>query len=85
MVKSFGRRILRLPFALDVECGVHEVHVLLVQLLTQQLHCFAKTLEVDHFTLPKEFDDVIHVRIVGKTQNVIVGNPCFLFCCELIR
>ena len=51
---------------LDIKCGIHEVYVFLIQLFPQQLHCFAKSLEVDNFPFPKELDHIVDIRIVGK-------------------
>ena len=40
--------------------------------------CFAEALEMNDFPGPQEFDDIIDVRIVAETQNVVVGDTCFL-------
>ena len=37
---------------------------------------------MDDFPFPQEFDYVIHIRVVRQTQNVVVGNSCFLLCCK---
>ena len=58
---------------------IHKVHILLVQLLPQQLHRLTEALEVNNFPFPQELDHVVHIRIVGKPQNVVIGNPCLLF------
>lgn len=65
-------------FFSNVESRVHKVHILLIQLLPQQLHSLAKALEVDYLPFPKEFDHVVHIRVVGKTQNVVIGDPGLL-------
>ena len=39
---------------------------------------FAEALEVDDFPSPEELDDVVDIRVVGKTQDVVVGDPCLL-------
>ena len=35
--------------------------------------------------LPQEADDVVDVRIVGKTQNVVISEAGFLFCRKVLR
>lgn len=40
--------------------------------------CFAEPLEVDDFPLPQKADHIIHIRIVGQTENVVVGEAGFL-------
>lgn len=61
-----------------VECRVHIIHIFLVQLLSQQFDSFPEPLEMNNFPLPEEFDDVVHVRIIGKPQNIVIGDPCLL-------
>ena len=43
------------------------------------MYCFAKTLEMDHLPLPEELDDIVDIRIVRQTEDVVVSYPCFLF------
>lgn len=62
----------------EVESRVHKIDVFMIQFLTQKLDRLAKALEVDNFPFPQEFDNVIHVRIVRKPQNIVIGNACLL-------
>ena len=64
--------------SLNVKCRVHIVHIFLIQLLSQQLHRLAEALEVDDLPFPQEFDHIVHVRIVRKPQDVVVGHSCLL-------
>ncbi len=57
------------------------VYVLLIQLFPQLLHAFPEPLEVDDFPLPQEFDDIVHIGIIGQPQNIVIGGPGFLLCC----
>ena len=66
------------PISSDIKGGIHIVHILLVQLLPQQLHGLAEPLEVDDLPFPEEFDHVVHIRIIGKPQNVVIGDPGLL-------
>ena len=68
----------RRSLELNVKGRVHEVHILLIQLLPQQLHRLTEALEVDHFPFPKESDHIIHIRIIRKPQNIIIGNSGLL-------
>ena len=62
----------------DIKSGVHIVYVLLVQLFPEQLHCLAEPLEVNNFPFPEELDHIVHIRIVGQPQNIVIGNPSLL-------
>lgn len=66
---------------LHIHCGIHIVHIFLIQLFPQQLHSFAKPLEMNNLPFPKELDHIIHIRIVAKPQDIVIGHPRFLFCC----
>ena len=69
---------------LDIESRIHKVNILLVQLFPQELHGFAETLEVNDLPFTQEFDHIVNIRIIGKTQNIVVGGACLLLCCYLI-
>ena len=51
---------------LDVYCRIHEIHVPAVEFLPKELDCFAKSLEMNDFTLPKEFDHIVHIRVIAE-------------------
>ena len=51
----------------------------MIQLLPKQLNRFTKPLEVNNLPLPEEFDHIVHIRIVRKPQDVVIGHACFLF------
>ena len=71
--------------ALPVKGRIDEVDVLLVHLLFCQLHSLAEALEVDDFPLPQKPDDIVHIRIVGQAQDVVIGEAGFLLWCDLVR
>ena len=54
------------------------VDIFLIQLLPQELHRFAKALEMHDFPFPKEFDNIIYIRVIGKPQDIVIGDPSFL-------
>ena len=72
------------PF-LFVERGVHIINVFLVYLVLCKTQAFAKSLEMDDFPRTQEFDDVVNIRVVRQPKNVVVGNACFLLCCNAVR
>ena len=45
---------------------------------------FAKPLEVNNLPLPQEANDIIHIRIVGQAEDIIVGKEGFLLCCQIL-
>lgn len=69
---------------LDIESRVHEVDILLIQFFTQQLHGFAEALEVNDLPFPQEFNDIINVRIIGQTQDIVIGDAGLLLCCKFV-
>ena len=73
-----SHRLSRWDIFSHIERRIHKVYVLLIQLLPQQLHRLTEALEVDHFPFPKESDHIIHIRIIRKPQNIIIGNSGLL-------
>ena len=71
-------------FFLHVHGRVHKVDILGIQLLTEQLHRLTEALEVDHLALPEELNNIVYIRIVAESENVVIGDAGFLFCCYLI-
>lgn len=68
-----------------VEGGVGEVDVFGVHFLLAQAQALAETLEVDDLPLPQKADDVVHVRVVGQAEDVVIGQAGLLLCCNHIR
>ena len=70
-----------LPFAvsaLHVDGRIHKVDILSVQLLPQEFYCFAEPLKMDDLPFPEEADDVIDVRIIADSEDIVIGYPCLL-------
>lgn len=57
----------------------------MIEFLAQELDGFAKPLEMNYFPLPKEFDNVVHIGVVGNPQDVVIGYPGFLLCQRIIN
>ena len=63
-----------------IERGIHVVHIFLVHFIFCQSESFAEALEVNDLSLPQEFDDIVHVGVVGQPQNIVIGFPRLLLC-----
>ena len=68
-----------------IKLRVKSIEVFAVQLLLSNAQHFTEALEVDDFPLPQEFNWVAHIRVIHQPQDVVVGHPCLLFCCNHIR
>ena len=42
------------------------------------MYCFAEPLEVDDLPLPEELNDIVDIGIIGKTEDVVIGNTGLL-------
>lgn len=76
---------MEVPLFLHIECRIHIVYVLLIQLFPQQLNSFPEPLEMHDLPFPEELDHIVDIRVIRQPQDVIVGYPCFLLCCNHIR
>ena len=65
-------------FCLHIDCRIHKVNILPIQLLPQEFHCFAEPLEMDDLPLPEEADNVIDIGIVTDPQDVVISHPRLL-------
>ena len=41
---------------------------------------FAKALEMHDFPGPEELDGIADIRVIGKAENIVVGNASLLLC-----
>ena len=65
-------------FSLHIKGRVGGVDIALIQFFPEQLGRFSEALEVDDFPFPQELDHVVHIRVIGQPQDVVVRYPCFL-------
>lgn len=68
-------------FYFRVEC----VEVLAVQIILDDSETFSEALEVYDLPLAQEFDRFTNIRIIDKTQDIIVGRAGFLFWGDLVK
>ena len=71
--------------SLLVKARVYVVDIFLVQAVFGEAQAFAEALEVYDLARTQEFDDITHVRIVGKAQDIVVRHARFLLCCDRVR
>ncbi len=65
-----------------IKSRIHTIDVFLIQFFSEQLHSLPKALEVNDLPLTQEFDHIINIGIVRKPENVVIGDPSFLFWCD---
>ena len=65
-----------------VERRVHIVHVLLVHPRLGQLDGLPETLEMDDLAFPQEADGVVHIRVVGNAEDIVIRHARLLLCCN---
>ena len=78
---SFGK----IQMELFVKGRVDQIDVFLVHPVLRQPQSLAEALEVDHLPGPQELDDIVDIRIVAQTQDVVVCRAGFLLCGDLVR
>ncbi len=60
------------------------VEVFAIQLILNQAKAFAESLIVNQFALAQIFDRVAHIGVFYETEDVVVGQAGFLFCCQVL-
>lgn len=56
-----------------------------LQLFLCCTQCLAKPLEMHDLASPQKPDRICDLRILHQPQDIIIGQPCLLFCCNHIR
>ena len=82
--KAPGRRRGPSFFSL-VEAGVHIVDVLLAKTILHQPQSLAEALEMDDLSRPQEADGIGDVRVIGETEDVVIGDPGLLLGGQVLR
>ena len=77
-IQKSTRLFRRVLFSLHIKGRVGGVDIALIQLFPKQLGRFSEALEMDDLPLPQELDHVVHIRVIGQPQDVVVRYPCFL-------
>ena len=67
-----------------IKAWVYVVDVFLVQAVLGEAQAFTEALEVHDLARTQEFDDITHVRIVGKAQNVVIRHARLLFRSQVL-
>ena len=70
---------------LHIKSWIHMVDIFLIQFLPEQLYRLAETLEMNDLPFPEEFDHIVHIRVIGKPQNIIVGHTRLLFSSQIFH
>ena len=47
--------------------------------------CFPETLEVNDLAFAKETNDIVHIGVIGETENVVIGDAGFLLGGQILR
>lgn len=69
---------------MGVKTRVKRIEVFGVQAVLCNPQCISKTLEVDDLALPQEYDRIAHIRVVDQPQDIVIGQPGFLFRSEIL-
>ena len=72
------KRKLRHFFHLHIDGGIHEIHILPIQFLPEELNGLPEALEMNDLPLPEKTDHIVDIGIVAEPQDVVVGYPSLL-------
>ena len=71
--------------AVFVESRVAGVEILRVEVILRDSQSFAKPLEMYDLALSQEADRIADIRVIGKSENVVVGRSCLLLGGHVLR
>ncbi len=84
LASSGNRFAAAVPRLLHIKGRVKCIKVLGIQVIGDYAERFAKPLIMNHFPLSQEANGIRHLRILYQAQNIVVGDSCFLFCCQIL-
>lgn len=62
----------------------HKKMMLLIQMISCNFQCFAKSLEMHHFSFTQETQRCQNIWIICQINQIFIGTACFLFCCTIV-
>lgn len=62
-----------------IKAGVKGIEILFVESVSSKSQTLAEALIVYNLSCTQEFDCVTYIRVVNKSENVVVGGTGFLF------
>ena len=68
-----------------VKCRVIKIDIFLIHLFFAAAKALTESLKMHDFTLSQESDDIVDVRVIGKTKDVVIGFACFLLGSQVLR
>ena len=70
--------------ALFVKGRIECIKVFGVKFVCENSQVFTKSLIMHNLAFTQKTDRVYYIRIVTESEDVVVGYPCFLLCCNYI-
>ena len=58
--------------------------MLLIQMISGNIQCFTKPLEVIDLSFSQETKGSQYSGVIGQVDQVFVSRLCFLFCCTFV-
>ena len=70
---------------MPVKAGIKGVKVFGVHVVLGNADRFTESLEMNQFPFPQKPDGIFHIGVIHQTENVVIGDSGFLFCCNCER
>lgn len=71
--------------AVFIKTRIERIEIFTVHFIRCKSETLTEALEMNNFSFTKEFDWLAHIRVVNKTQNVIVSCSSLLLCWVCVR
>ena len=70
--------------AVFIKARVPTVEVLFVSLILCDSESFAESLIMHELSFAKKSNSIANVGVINHSEDVVIGNSCFLLCCYVI-
>ena len=67
-----------------IKARIYRVEILRIHAVLSETQGVAKALVMDELALTEEFEGLADVGVVDHSDKVVVGDACFLLCCNYV-
>lgn len=68
-----------------VKAGIKCIEILGVEPVGGKSQTFTEALIMHYLTLAQELDGILYIRIIAKTQDVVICRTRLLLCCDCVK
>ena len=65
-----------------IKTRIKGVEIFRIEPVLNKSQALTESLKMHDLSGSEEFDYILYVGVISKTENIIINSPCLLFCCN---